>query len=98
MRFYNTIPEEQETHIIITYADKSLCIYSSRKSVLKRLFKSLGEPATSDFIKESLTGASWRIPLNDKKGIKTALSKTLLIGQIKTDKNPINLDKDISKR
>lgn len=83
MNFYNNFPEEQETNINITYVDGFLHIYSSRKSVLKRLLKALGEPMQANFIDESLTGASWKIPFNDKKAIKTALSKVLLIGHIK---------------
>ena len=83
MKFYNTIPEEQETIININYYDKELHIYSSRKAVIQRLNTKLGKPTNIDYINKALTGASWNIPFADKKKITIALSKPLLIGQIK---------------
>jgi hypothetical protein len=38
MKYYNTIPEEQETVINIDYYERELIIYSSRKSVIQRLY------------------------------------------------------------
>lgn len=83
MKYYNTMPEEQETIINIDYFARKLQIYSSRKSVIQRLYKKLGEPNKSDYIKKSLTGASWNIDFEDKKKITIALSKPLLIAQMK---------------
>lgn len=83
MKFYNTIPEEQESHIVIDYFNRTLTVYSSRKSVLKRLLNKLGKPIKEHFINKALTGASWRISFDNKKDITAALSKTLLIGQMK---------------
>ena len=83
MKFYNTNIEEQETQINIDYFSKTLNIYSSRKSIIQRLYNKLGNPTKADYINNSLTGASWNIPFSDKKKITIALSKPLLIGQMK---------------
>lgn len=83
MKFYNTNIEEQETQISIDYYSKTLNIYSSRKSVIQRLYNKLGEPSKTDYINKSVTGASWQIPFADKKKITIALSRPLLIGQMK---------------
>ena len=42
MKFYNTMPEEQETIVNIDYFSKILNIYSSRKSVIQRLYLNKG--------------------------------------------------------
>ena len=83
MKYYNTIPEEKETIINIDYFDHKLNIYSNRKSVIQRLYKKLGEPNNTDYIAGAITGASWKIPFADKKKIIVALSRPLLIGQMK---------------
>ena len=83
MKFYNTIPEEQETTINIDYYNKILNIYSSRKSVIQRLQNKLGEPAKTYYINKEVTGANWDIPFAEKKKMNFALSKTIIIGQIK---------------
>ena len=83
MKYYNTIPEEQETVINIDYFARVLHIYSSRKAVIQRLCDKLGEPNKLNYINKSLTGANWNIKFEDKKRINIALSRPLLIGQIK---------------
>lgn len=83
MKFYNTNIEEQETQISIDYFSKTLNIYSSRKSIIQRLYNKLGNPTKTDYINKSVTGASWQIPFEDKKKMTIALSKPLLIGQMK---------------
>lgn len=83
MKFYNTIPEEQETLINIDYYEKALNIYSSRKSVIQRLYAKLGEPTKIDYINNLITGASWKIKFADKKKITIALSRPILIAQMK---------------
>lgn len=83
MKYYNTIPEEQETVINIDYFERVLSIYSSRKSVIQRLWDKLGEPNKLNYIQKALTGAIWEIKFEDKKRINIALSRPLLIGQIK---------------
>ena len=83
MKNYNTIPEEQETIINLDYYNKELHIYSSRKAVIQRLYARLGEPTKTNNIKTALTGASWNIPFSEKKRINVALSRPLLIAQMK---------------
>lgn len=83
MKFYNILPEEQETTINIDYSKRLLCIYSSKKSVIQRLSIKLGEATKTEHIKKSITGAKWEIPFADKKRISISLSRPLLIGQMK---------------
>jgi hypothetical protein len=83
MKYYNTIPEEQETVINIDYYERELIIYSSRKSVIQRLYDKLGEPTETDFVKNALTGATWKIKFRDKRRISIALSRPVLIAQIR---------------
>lgn len=83
MEYYNTILEEQETVINIDYYKRELNIYSSRKSVMKRLNIKLGEPKKIFKINELQSGACWEIPFNEKERIRNALSKTILIAQLK---------------
>ena len=83
MRYYNASPEEQEAIISIDYYEKVLHIYSSRKSVIQRLYAKLGEPNKIDYINKALTGAIWNISFEDKKKLNIALSRPLLMGQMK---------------
>lgn len=83
MKYYNTLPEEQETIINLDYYSKTLYIYSSRKAVIQRLNQKLGESTKTDYINKHITSASWSIPFADKKRINIALSRPLLIAQMK---------------
>ena len=83
MNYYKTIPEEQETVINIDYFEKILYAYSSRKSVIQRLYARLGIPNKEYYVKGALSGARWEIPFENKKRVNTALSRPLLIGQMK---------------
>ena len=83
MKFNNTLPEENETIINIDYFARVLTIYSSRKAVIQRLYNKLGEPNKTDYIKNTVTGASWIIKFEDKKRIGFALSRPTLIAQMK---------------
>ena len=83
MKYYKTQLEEQESLINIDYFAKQVRVYSCRKSVLERLYKKLGEPTKTYYIKKEITGAYWDINFEDKKKISTAFSRPLLIGQMK---------------
>ena len=83
MKYFNNIPEEQETIINLDYFERTLHIYSSRKATIKRLSVKLGTPTKTGLINKSLASASWTIPFGDKKRISIALSRPLLIGQMK---------------
>lgn len=83
MKYYKTLPEEQETVINLDYFEKQLKIYTSRKSILERLYKKLGAPTATHYIGKEVTGAYWEIKFEEKKKISSALSRPLLIGNIK---------------
>lgn len=83
MKYYNVSPEEQEVIINIDYYARVLHIYSSKKSVIQRLTLRLGEATKTYYIKKTMTGAKWEIPIADKKRINISLSRPLLIGQMK---------------
>ena len=82
MKYYNTLPKEQETIINLDYYERTLTIYSSRKAVIKRLSLRFGKADKINYINKALTSACWIIPFSDKKRIHVALSRPLLIGQI----------------
>jgi hypothetical protein len=51
MKYYITVPEEQETNINIDYFAHELHLYSSKKIVIQRMLASLGSPNKEYFIK-----------------------------------------------
>lgn len=81
--FYKTNLEEQETIINIDYFDKTVHIYTCRKSVYERLKNKLGEPNKIYYLQGKICGGSWKIPFVDKSKINNALSRPILIGQMK---------------
>lgn len=81
-KFYNTIPEEQETIININYSVKEVSCYTSRKTQIERLTKKLGDPTKTFYTNKKISGATWIIPFCDKKKITNILSRPLLIGNI----------------
>ncbi len=83
MKYYKTLPEEQETVVNINYYARTLHLYTSKKSVIKRLNAKLGESNKTDYINGYVTSASWSISFADKKRINIALSRPVLIGQMK---------------
>lgn len=82
MRYYNTIPEEQETTINIDYYKKELVIYTSRRMQIERLMKKLGEPSRTYLVQNKVSGCRWNIPLNDTKSTSKVLSRPTLIGTL----------------
>lgn len=82
-KFYNTNYEEQETNINIDYSNSEVCIYTSRKSVYLRLLNKLGNPKEVFYTNKKISGAIWKISFFDKKMVTSALSRPLLIGNIK---------------
>lgn len=82
-KFYNTIPEEQETIINIDYYGRTVNLYTCQKIVYERLLKKIGQPKKIFYTKEKISGANWEIPFEDKKRITQILSRPTLIGQRK---------------
>ncbi len=79
-KFYNTIPEEQETIININYGAKKVNCYTSRYAVYERLIKKLGEPTQVYYIDKKISGASWTIPFSDKKMLGNIFSRPTIVG------------------
>lgn len=82
MKFYNNLPEEQETIINLDYYARRLTIYTSRKKQIENLTKALGEPNILFTIKEKVCGCKWNIPFENTKATSKALSRPLLIGTL----------------
>ena len=80
-KFYNTIPEEQETNVYIDHSKKKAKCYTSRYAVYNRLIKKLGEPTRVYKTDKKISGAMWEVPFSDKKRVKVLLSMTMIIGQ-----------------
>ena len=82
MRYYNNIPEEQESIINLNYFTKTLDIYTSRKVQMEKLTKELGEPDRTHTINNKICSCEWKIPFKDTKRTIKALSRPLLIGTL----------------
>lgn len=80
-KFYNTIPEEQETIINIDYGKKEVNCYTSRYAVYERLIRKVGQPTQTYYTNKKISGASWTIPFTDKKMLNVIFSKTVILGQ-----------------
>lgn len=83
MRIYNINFDEQETIVNVDYLKSKIHFYSCRKQVMNKLREKLGEPTRMFTYKGSCAGASWEVDFNEKKKITSALSRPLLIGQVK---------------
>lgn len=82
-KFYNTISEEQETIINVNYAKKEVNCYTSRYAVYDRLLAKLGEPTKTYYTQKKISGASWIVPISDKKKMAIIFSRTVIIGNVK---------------
>lgn len=82
-KFYNIVPEEQETIINIDYFGSKVTIYTCQKAVYERIIKKIGEPTNTYYTDKKISGASWEIPFEEKKSITQVLSRPTLIGQRK---------------
>ena len=82
MMFYNSASEEQETQIWFDYFQKSVSIYTSKKSIYKRLEKELGTPNKIDKIAGEVTGGTWVINFNDRKRLRSTIALQILLGKI----------------
>lgn len=76
MKYFNAIPEEQETIINFIYEEELVRIYSNKIETIKNLTKCLGNPDRQ--YKKSKTywsGASWDISFHDISKLQKVLSK-----------------------
>ena len=79
MKWYLNPREEQETIMNIDYFDKTISVYTSRKSVGERLYKKLGEPTIIDTQNGLITSVTYTRSIFDKD-VSKFFSKMLLIG------------------
>ena len=71
--------DEQETVINVDYFEKTITVYTSRKSVAERLRKKIGDPDYTDKIEKRIVGVTYKMPLHDKR-VKQFLSIGNIIG------------------
>lgn len=88
MKWENIPMEEQETIMNIDYYEKTITIYTSRKSVSERLERKIGEPYKVNTNGEKITSVEYKGKLSDKK-INKYFSKMLLVGTFR--------EKDVEK-
>lgn len=79
-KFYNAIPEEQETIININYSSKEVNCYTSRKTQIERLTKKLGSPTKTFYTNKKISGATWIIQFSNKKLMNVIFSKSVIVG------------------
>ena len=82
MRYYDNIPEEQESIIDLNYFTKTLDIYTTRKVQMVKLTKELGAPDRTYAINGKICSCEWKIPFQDTKRTAKALSRPILIGSL----------------
>ena len=83
---WGTVPlDEQETVINIDYCEKTINIYTSRKSVGKRLEKKLGEADKIIKLKDEIVAVEYKRNLSDKN-IRPILSMSTIIGGFRNSK------------
>jgi len=88
MNWYEVPRDEQETTINIDYEERTLTLYTSRKSVANKLLKKAGEPTTIYKTENKVSGIEYKKRLSDKN-IKAFLSVSTIIGGFKQEINKI---------
>ena len=86
MEWGTTLLEEQETLINVDYYDKTIMIYTSRKSVGKRLEKKLGEADKVTTLNGKKVAIEYKRKLSDKN-IRPILSMSTIIGGFRNSNN-----------
>lgn len=77
--------EEQETIINIDYCERTLNLYTNRKSVAQKLLKKVGEPTEVYKRNGNLCGVSYTINLSDSN-LRTFLSVSNVVGGFRREK------------
>lgn len=78
--------DEQETIVEIDYYEKKIDLYTTRKSVAKRLEKKIGKPDDVSMIDNKIASVTYRRNLFDKD-IKAFLSVSTLVGGFRQNNN-----------
>lgn len=84
MKWLGIPRDEQETIINVDYCEKTLTVYTSRKSVAERLIRKIGQPTIIDKTNGLVTGITYERSLFDKD-IAKFFSKMLIIGAFRDD-------------
>lgn len=85
---WEVIPrDEQETLINVDYYEKTVSVYTCRKSTADRLLKKLGEPSKVDMHNGFVSGVTYIKSFFDKDLAKI-FSKGLIIGAFREDNTP----------
>ena len=97
MKYFNAIPEEQETIINILYEDQIVRVYSNQIQIIQNLTQILGQPNKK--YKKSRTywsGSSWDIGFHNRAKITELFSQGILIEtNLKPKiKSKLNFEKD----
>lgn len=82
-KFFNTDIEEQETLIHVDYFSKIITLYTSSELIYSRYLEKLGEPSKIYYIKNKISGASWKVPFDDKKRSGYIFSRPSIVGKKK---------------
>lgn len=82
MKYFNAIPEEQETIINFIYENEIVRIYSNEIETIKKLTKHLGKP-DKQYRKNKTywSGASWDISFHDLSKLKKVLNRETFIAK-----------------
>lgn len=77
---YSQVPiEEQETIINIDYSRKSVILYTSKTTLMKRLTKEIGEADKVYTTKNKISGKEWETNFKDKKKLSKLISRPRLV-------------------
>ena len=90
--WYEIPRDEQETVINIDYEERTLMLYTTRKSVANKLMKKVGEPTKIYKTEDKISGVEYLIKLSDKN-LRTFLSVGTIIGGFRqeTEYDSINI-------
>ena len=83
--WYAVPREEQETTINIDYEERTLTLYTCRKSVADKLKRKVGEPTKVYYTENKISGIEYNIKLSDKN-LKTFFSVSLIVGGFRREK------------
>jgi len=88
MNWYEVPRDEQETTINVDYEERTLVLYTTRKSVANKLIKRVGEPTKIYKTDNKVSGVEYKKRLSDKN-IKAFLSVSTIIGGFKKEINEV---------
>lgn len=85
MEWYNCPREEQETTINIDYYERTLTLYTCRKSVADKLKRKVGEPTKVYYTENKISAVEYIVKLSDIN-LRTFLSVSVIVGGFRQEK------------